>query len=285
MEKKYYDSHLTIKHILLATDNSDEVAAAEVYAIELAAYFKCKLGIIHIIEVTEEITKEHISFDEYALQHMHHMQNKMETRLGPLLQAKKTDTSFVVKMKEGTVAKTILNYAAYKEVDCLVVGSHGSSGYRNNSFGSAAYELIKKKTIPLFIIPRLGVFHKFNKVAMACKGNTSEIRLLDWLTKTLQFPISEVDLLHVTADDNVFELTQFKKELDDYFTKNKIVLQYINETNIDRALNRYCVKNKIELLVIAGKPKSFFQKLFSPNIVARLNYHIQLPLLYLPNYE
>lgn len=220
MKTTYYQSHVAVKNILQATDNSEKVAAAENYAIEMARYFKAKLTILHIVEIDEAITKHHISLDEYALQHIHQKNHELQEKFSALLIQRKMKAKFVVSMKEESVAKSILEYATVNNSDCIVIGSHGSSGNKNNSFGSVTYDLIKEKSTPLFIIPPQGRFNKFTKVAMACKGNSSEVQLLAWLSKSLDLPIENVNLLHVSIDDNVYQLEQFEQELSTHFSEN-----------------------------------------------------------------
>ena len=56
-------------------------------------------------------------------------------------------------LKEGEIAETILNTAKELKVDVIVMGSHSRKWLENIILGSEAEDVLKKTTIPLFIIP------------------------------------------------------------------------------------------------------------------------------------
>ena len=56
-------------------------------------------------------------------------------------------------LKEGDIAETILNTATELKVDVIVMGSHSRKWLENIILGSEAENVLKKTTIPLFIVP------------------------------------------------------------------------------------------------------------------------------------
>ncbi|WP_071145259.1 universal stress protein [Bacteroides ihuae] len=63
------------------------------------------------------------------------------------------DESIETILNEGEIAETILNTAKEMEVDIIVMGSHSRKWLENIILGSDAEDVLKKTTIPLFIIP------------------------------------------------------------------------------------------------------------------------------------
>ena len=63
------------------------------------------------------------------------------------------DDSIQTVLKEGEIAETILNTAKELHVDIIVMGSHSRKWLENIIIGSEAEAVLKKTTIPLFIIP------------------------------------------------------------------------------------------------------------------------------------
>jgi nucleotide-binding universal stress UspA family protein len=63
------------------------------------------------------------------------------------------DDSIKTVLKEGEIAETILNTAKELHVDIIVMGSHSRKWLENIIIGSEAEAVLKKTTIPLFIIP------------------------------------------------------------------------------------------------------------------------------------
>ena len=63
------------------------------------------------------------------------------------------DESIQTLLKEGDAAQLILNTASEMKVDCIVMGSHSQKWLENIIIGSVTQEVLRKTTIPLFIIP------------------------------------------------------------------------------------------------------------------------------------
>ncbi len=56
-------------------------------------------------------------------------------------------------LKEGDIAETILKTAKELNADVIVMGSHSRKWLENIIMGSEAENVLKKTTIPLFIVP------------------------------------------------------------------------------------------------------------------------------------
>jgi len=63
------------------------------------------------------------------------------------------DDSIKTVLKEGEIAETIMNTAKELKADVIVMGSHSRKWLENIILGSEAEEVLKKTTVPLFIIP------------------------------------------------------------------------------------------------------------------------------------
>lgn len=284
MENNFYKSPTEINNILLATDNSNSVASAELFAIELAAYYKCKLYIINVFEKVSYDESNEISYDEYLHQYKHQKQAELQIKFNDIISIKNIICNYVAYEKHNTVSETIAKFSSKNDINFIIAGTHGSSGYKNNSFGSNTLGLINASKTPLFIIPSHSQFKPFDNSAFACKGLKDELEILKWLSICLSITFNKFKLVHISSDDGNIHLWDFEKNIKSMLGENSPTLNYINDTDIEKGLNEFVANNKIDLLVLTGKPKSFFQKLFSPNIVNRLSYKVQLPLLYLPPY-
>ena len=63
------------------------------------------------------------------------------------------DDSIKTIIKVGEIAETILETAKDLDVDIIVIGSHSRKWLENIILGSQAEDVLKKTTIPLYIIP------------------------------------------------------------------------------------------------------------------------------------
>lgn len=63
------------------------------------------------------------------------------------------DESIQIIQKEGDFADTILDTAKEIKADCIVMGSHSQKWLENIVMGSVTEEVLRKTSIPLFIVP------------------------------------------------------------------------------------------------------------------------------------
>jgi len=63
------------------------------------------------------------------------------------------DESIQIIQKEGDFAQVILETAKKIKADCIVMGSHSQKWLENIVMGSVTEEVLRKTSIPLFIVP------------------------------------------------------------------------------------------------------------------------------------
>jgi len=63
------------------------------------------------------------------------------------------DDTILTVLKEGDFAESILDTANEFDIDIIVMGSHSSKWLENIMMGSVTADVLKKTTIPLFIVP------------------------------------------------------------------------------------------------------------------------------------
>jgi nucleotide-binding universal stress UspA family protein len=63
------------------------------------------------------------------------------------------DTAIQTLVKEGDIAKTILNTAKEVQADVIVMGSHSQKWLENIVMGSVTEKVLNLSSVPLFIIP------------------------------------------------------------------------------------------------------------------------------------
>jgi universal stress protein A len=143
-----------IKKILLATDFSDNSKWALSYALSFAQKYDAKLYILHVIQqpIYPLGMYAEISFDAMDKFNRNvsevterEMKNLCETGLGEF----KNYESLILS---GTPFLEILRTAKEKEVDLIVVGTHGRTGLDHVLFGSTAEKVVRKAPCPVLSV-------------------------------------------------------------------------------------------------------------------------------------
>lgn len=140
------------KRILYPVDLSEISHKIVPYVVALAARFNSEVHLLFVItslenfanfyipnpalsELEEELTKgARRKLEEFAEEHF------------------KAYPAAVVTTTLGDPAEEIMNYAEAKNVDLIVMGTHGRKGLEKIIFGSVANQVVKKSPIPVMTI-------------------------------------------------------------------------------------------------------------------------------------
>jgi nucleotide-binding universal stress UspA family protein len=144
-----------VKRILVPIDLSQTSLNALDTAVSLATKFDAS---IHLINVIERIPAQ-------AEMHMEPTQTNLDvlTALkGAIIHTSGHSPTLI--QDSGNVVECIVNTAISKQIDLVVMGTHGASGYREGFIGSTAYGAIKYSTCSILTVPFTRKYLSFNKV-------------------------------------------------------------------------------------------------------------------------
>ena len=147
---------IRIKNILVPTDFSDFSKYALDYAITMAQAFKANIILIHVTPEKELDSIRQISpylepgrIEELLKGRESEDRKKLDGFLPPEMQ--KGITAETIH-KVGTPFLEIIKAAKQKEVDLIVMTTHGRSGLSHILFGSVAEKVLRQLTCPVLSI-------------------------------------------------------------------------------------------------------------------------------------
>ncbi len=145
-----------IKKILFPTDFSDNSNYAFDYALDLSRKFGARLYILHVIHELIDTTGYYIpniSLDQLQGD----LVKGAEEMMGKFIKEKTGDFSDYETMNIiGLPHLEVLNIAKDKDIDMIVMGTHGRSGIDRVLFGSVAEKVVKKAPCPVLTVRQPG---------------------------------------------------------------------------------------------------------------------------------
>ncbi len=141
-----------MKKILIALDYDDTSQKVAEVGFSMAQAMKAEAVLLHVV------SEQPVYYDSYMYM--------TELRVDILEDLKKTTNNFLDKtkkhlgdasitglIKEGDIAQTILKTAKEINADIIVMGTHSRKWLESIIMGSQVEDVLKKTTIPLFVIP------------------------------------------------------------------------------------------------------------------------------------
>jgi nucleotide-binding universal stress UspA family protein len=140
-----------IKHVLWATDFSDESKEALAYADLFAKTFKAKLTALHVVpdfapvlyEAWPEVQAELAGQIEAS-------KVSAKIKLDRMCETQGICPTKVV-IAEGSAAKIIVKTAKKEGADLIVVGRKGVSGQEQNLIGSVTHQILRSSCVPVLV--------------------------------------------------------------------------------------------------------------------------------------
>ncbi len=143
------------KKILFCTDFSATADRAFEYAFGIA---KRDEGLLYILHVVPEYPDQEILVKFFPTDLIPSAQKNITENMKQEIQnhyVKRIEgqvkTDSVVKI--GKEDQTIIQFAEEKQIDLIVMGTHGKTGIEHAILGSIAEKVIRKSPFPVFIIP------------------------------------------------------------------------------------------------------------------------------------
>jgi len=143
---------ITIKKILCPTDFSDFSLYAVTYAVSFAQQYKAKLLLLHVVDVflndpayVAPYVADRSIFEDF--------EKKARARLEELRKKNVPagiDTELIVRA--GRAFVEIIRAAKEKEIDMIVIATHGRTGLSHAMFGSTAEKVVRKAPCPVLSI-------------------------------------------------------------------------------------------------------------------------------------
>lgn len=144
---------IKLKKILYPTDFSDSSLEALKYAISFAREFKAKLVLMHV--VNEKVFSEGlnlprvVSIEALEREMTAEAERQMKVII-PVEERGRLDAETVIV--RGNPFLEIIRYAHERDVDLIIIGTHGRSGVEHVIFGSTAEKVVRKAPCPVLSV-------------------------------------------------------------------------------------------------------------------------------------
>jgi len=144
---------INLKTILVATDFGEASRAALSYADDVAKVFFSTLHIVHVVPdiAARDLPLPAMGHSLQALQQQREdeARQQLEASLDTEMQARGTRTVVLVS---NSPANAILDYARSHNVDAIVMGTHGRSGFADLFMGAVAQHIVRRAPCPVLTL-------------------------------------------------------------------------------------------------------------------------------------
>lgn len=276
---------MPMKTILVPTDFSANANTAVQYAARLAAHLKSSIILFHCVPVQVAVAEVPAWYEpEQGL--LEYYESKLAAEASQLRLENSNQFEVEVVCRKGSLAQNLNDLIREKGVDMVVMGFKGASSWLDKLIGTVTSTFIKETICPVLIVPGQVAPVLPQRVAYAADFEHQEQVFLTQLlgiTRPLQ---AEVSIVHVQSRPHV-DLAAEDKALDainQAFPGNDFAFAEVRQHDVAAGLEAFVAENRMEVLALASRERSFLEDLFHTSVTDRLAIHPAVPLLVLPEH-
>ena len=272
-----------IKKLLLPTDFSEQATYAFEVACQLAKQYDAQLHLIHMVELPysliDVIDGNHNAHLPEALFFMKLAQQNFEK-----LRAEKyaSDIELFEHVKFNSIQSGILDYAEEHEIDIIIMGSHGSSGFEELFIGSNTEKIVRHSKIPVFVIKKRHVNFKINSLIFATDLENDNLKPVAQALEFAQTHKAEFKMVYVNTPDR-FETTEKIQALFKEFVQKLQIktphFEIFNDLKVERGIMNYAKSQKADLIAIGTHGRKGLAHFFNGSLSEGLVNHAKRPVL------
>lgn len=150
---------ISIKRILFPTDFSEFAKPAQDYASALAEQYHAELHVLYVLQDIALVMPEPGMMMSMPALNLDEVQESAERALASIIDPQWPQEKVVRATRRGAPYVEIVRYAADKQIDLIVMGTHGRSGLPHVLLGSVAEKVVRKAPCPVLTVRPTG--HEF----------------------------------------------------------------------------------------------------------------------------
>lgn len=270
-----------MKRILVPTDFSQHAEYALKVASQIAQKNNGEIFLIHMLELptsgNDAISTSH-EIPELML-----FKKAAEAKLDELMEAPYLKDIKISKIMQFEMAFTgILKSAETHNVDLIVMGSHGASGFQEMFIGSNAEKVVRNSEIPVLIIKKDDTTFAIDHFVFA-SDFSDEIKKP--FEKVVQFANEFNAHLHLVTINtpNNFKSTRVAQKIMDEFVTNfkihKFSTHIYNDINVEKGILHFAKEVNADLIGMSTHGRKGISHFFNESISEDLVNHAKRPVV------
>ncbi|MEI7507883.1 MAG: universal stress protein [Flavobacterium sp.] len=270
-----------MKKILIPTDFSQNAEYALKVAAQIAKKNNGEIILLHMLELPHQASDAIGSGTD--IPELMFFKNAAINKLEELMDEDYLDGLKVSEIVQFELAfDGILKISQINNVDLIVMGSHGASGYKEMFIGSNAEKVVRNSEVPVLIIKKdEGDFDVNNFVFASDFGKEAKKPFSKALEFANKFDAT-LKLVMINTPNN-FKSTKVADEtMKDFlsdFNVNKISTHIYNETNVEKGILNFADSVGADLIGMSTHGRKGLSHFFNGSISEDLVNHSKLPVV------
>ena len=268
-----------MKTILVPTDFSDHALYALKVAASIAKKINAEIKLVHVRNIPSYGFTENYYYKEY------YDQSKIQTeeKLNALIEMDFLKEIVITRHFELNMPIwELATDKKYKDIDLIIMGSHGKSGLSKIFIGSNTEKIVRLAESPVLTIKNEHVDFKIGKMVFASDFYDESYAVFEKIKFFADLYKAHIDLLKVITPKN-FEPTPVSRKLMGDFTKKfkltNSAINIYNASSVEKGITDFSDEINADLIAIETHGRTGIAHLINGSLAEDVANHIDRPVL------
>ncbi|WP_440948604.1 universal stress protein [Methanosarcina sp. T3] len=138
------------RNIVIATDGSENSRRAISRGIEIAKLSGATIHVLYVVDTCSTISEKWTACKEMIREVMMNDGKKVMSKVKKIMEDAGVEVREV--LLEGRPSDEIINFAENKDMDLIVMGTLGKTGFERFLMGSVAEEVVRYSKVPVLVV-------------------------------------------------------------------------------------------------------------------------------------
>lgn len=189
-----------INKILVPVDFSPASLNALDTAIAMAKWHDADILLLNVVETSglSGINGDGYNSEETVIAMTHHSEQELQSLQHSIIERFLVPCEVIATT--GIVSSSIIKISAGHQADMIVMGTHGSSGFRESFIGLNAFNVVKSAVCPVLTIPSQKKWESFKKILFPVRPILSALEKYDFIRKIIRKNDATLKILGLATD-------------------------------------------------------------------------------------
>ncbi len=255
-----------MRKVLIPTDFSEVSENALKYGLDLYRRTKSTIDVVHVYHPAYDPGQTELIDVSSGVE------NLLKDNMAELLRKVSIfDIDVNGKVELGFVTEKIVKLSF--NYDIIVMGTTGSNSLLGKIFGSVSSDVATQAHCPVLLVPPKIRFSGLTNIVYSCDFDGVNNDVLSEIISFANRYKAKLHFVHIKENDNEFKLDLPKEVEADYS------IDEIEADSVINGVNGFIEKTNAELVIMATKQRSFWEKIVHTNHTKEFALNVKVPLL------
>jgi nucleotide-binding universal stress UspA family protein len=270
-----------MKKILIPVDFSEQSEEALKVAAQIARKHKCELILLHLLELPEQ--KSPISGKNHTIPEIMLHKEQLTKKLETLMETKYLEgLSLYQAFGFDKVTEGIIDCSLKNDVDLIIMGSKGTSGFDEIFVGSNTEKVVRLSSIPVLVIKKSLEEFKAEKFIFASDFSKDKKESFKKVLRFVDLFQSKLALVMICTPYNFKTTSEAEKTIAEFtagFDIKNYTSHIYNDNNVENGILHFAQSIDADMIAICTYGKSALSRLLNGSVSESVTNHAIRPLL------